>query len=140
MGRPISLFPEEVRKAFHLLLGRERELNSLVGELSEDGRESLELVLNLGLLLGRKEDLEELRLIKTNAGTLADDLGGVDDVLKDGVVDSGHGAGTRAADAGLLAVLCRTNKQKGENEKEKNKKRRSGENWLPQQGGEIQIY
>lgn len=106
MGRPISLFQKRSKlHAIYLVLRRERELNSLVGELGVDGGEGLELVLSLGKVLLGKEDLEELGLIETNTGALTDDLGREDQILKDSVVDSGHGTRTRAADTGLLAVL-----------------------------------
>ena len=51
------------------------------------------LVFNVGLLVLVQVDLEESGAVKTDPGALANDLGGVDQVIEDGVVNSNQGTG-----------------------------------------------
>lgn len=53
-------------------------------------------MVNAAALLLVEDDLERLAAVLLGAGTLADDLNGVDKVVKDGVVDGRQGAGTGA--------------------------------------------
>ena len=50
-------------------------------------------MFNVGLLVLVQVDLEESGAVKTDPGTLANDLGGVDQVIEDGVVNSNQGTG-----------------------------------------------
>jgi hypothetical protein len=53
------------------------------------------LVLNVGLLVFVEMNLEESRSVELDPDTLANDLGGVDEVIEDRVVNGDQGAGPR---------------------------------------------
>lgn len=98
-------------------LDRELEGNVLACEVAVNGRESVELVLELVLVLGVKVDTDELRAVRSDTGTLADDLGRVDEVLEHLLVDGGKGAraGTLLAELGVrVALLLREDTALGE--------------------------
>lgn len=65
----------------------------LASEFAVDLAEGVDLVVDASALLGVKEDLDDLVAILLGADALANDLGGVDEVGENGVVDSGQGAG-----------------------------------------------
>jgi len=79
--------------------------NVLASELAVDLAEGIDLVVNTSTLLGIKEDLDNLMAILLRAYTLADDLGGVDKVTEDSVMDGGESsvAGTLLLDARAAA-------------------------------------
>jgi hypothetical protein len=95
----------------NLLLDGEGELNSVVGELVVDGGKRLKLVLGLLGILLVDEDLEELSLVSADAGALADDLGGEDDVVEDRGVDGREGARAGALDALQVSNLGRAGQE-----------------------------
>lgn len=78
------------------LVGRELKVDILASELLVDGGKGVDLVLKGGGILGVKEDLDDLGAIGLDAGALADDLSGVDNVLEGGVVHGSQGAGPGA--------------------------------------------
>lgn len=75
---------------------REFENDVLAGELAVDLAEGVNLVVNTSTLLGVEEDLDDLVAILLGADALANDLGRVDEVAKDSVVDGGKSPGARA--------------------------------------------
>mmetsp|Transcript_34727 Transcript_34727/g.86650 ORF Transcript_34727/g.86650 Transcript_34727/m.86650 type:complete len:236 (+) Transcript_34727:403-1110(+) len=94
---------------------RELEARLLAGELLVNAAEGVELVLDVGRLLGVQVDFKQLRAVGAVARVLAHDLGRVDEILQDGVVHGGERAGhgpllrQRAARLGLLPLdpaLC----------------------------------
>lgn len=89
----------------HLLFGGEEHLNVSVGELAVNTSESSELLLDFSDILGVKVDLVELGLILADTDALTNDLGRVDNILEDSVVDSGQSAGDRALLTTALAGL-----------------------------------
>ena len=83
----------------HLVLGGsdgELEVDTLAGQSLVDLRVGVEAVVNTTTLLLVKDDLEDLGAVLLGAHALANDLDGVDEVGKDGVVDSSQSARTRA--------------------------------------------
>lgn len=66
------------------------------GQLSVHLTESVNLVINNGLLFGIQEDLGNLVAIDLGADTLSDNLSGVDEVVEKVLVNSGEGSGTRS--------------------------------------------
>ena len=83
----------------HLVLGGsdgELEVDTLAGQSLVDLRVGVEAVVNTTTLLLVKNDLEDLGAVLLGAHALANDLDGVDEVGKDGVVDSSQSARTRA--------------------------------------------
>lgn len=89
------------------IIGGEVELDGLAGELLVDGGEGLELEVNLLAVLGVEVNLEELALVRANAGALGDDLSGVHEVVEDGSVHGSQGAAARAEGTGGLASVLR---------------------------------
>lgn len=79
----------------------------LASELAVDLTEGVDLVVNTSALLGVEEDLNDLVAVLLGADTLANDLGRVDEIAEDGVVDGGKSPGARALllDAGTTARL-----------------------------------
>lgn len=75
---------------------RKLENNCTTGQATVDLAVGVEAVVNAAALLLVEDDLERLAAVLLGAGTLADDLNGVDKVVKDGVVDGRQGAGTGA--------------------------------------------
>ena len=65
-----------------MALDRELEDNVLVGQSLVHLRESVELGLDVDQILGVKEDLEDLGAVNSISDALADNLGGVDNVLE----------------------------------------------------------
>ena len=61
------------------------------------------LVFNVGLLILVQVDLEKSATVQSDADSLADDFGRVDQVVKDGVVDCGQ----RTTTGSLLLQLVR---------------------------------
>jgi hypothetical protein len=82
-------------------LYRELEYNLLVGQLLVHSCESVELSLNINLVLGVKVDLKNLATIQTAASTLADNFGGVYKIVKDGFLNRGKGATAGAGTRGF---------------------------------------
>lgn len=83
----------------HLVLGGsdgELEVNTLACESLVDLRVGVEAVVNTTTLLLVEDDLEDLGAVLLGAHALANDLDGVDEVGKDGVVDSSQSTRTRA--------------------------------------------
>jgi len=83
----------------HLVLGGsdgELEVDTLAGQSLVDLRVGVEAVVNTTTLLLVKNDLEDLGAVLLGAHALANNLDGVDEVGKDGVVDSSQSARTRA--------------------------------------------
>lgn len=70
----------------------ELEGNGAAGEAAVDLAVGIEAVVDTTTLLLVENDLEGLGAVLLGAGTLADDLDGVDEVGEDGVVDSGQSA------------------------------------------------
>jgi hypothetical protein len=63
---------------FLFRLNRELEHNIFAGKRFVNGRESLQLSLDIDLVLRIKEDFKELASIKTATGALADNFSRVD--------------------------------------------------------------
>jgi len=80
------------------------ERNSLVGQLSIDSSIGISASLNIGLVTPIKVDLKDTTSINLAAGALAGDLGGVDNVLEDGILDSSEGARTGTKSSSLLGT------------------------------------
>lgn len=80
------------------VLDGEFEHHILVGECAVDLGESIQLSFHFLQVLGVKEDLENSGAVKLVPNALADNFSGVDDVVKDGLVDSCESprAGARA--------------------------------------------
>jgi hypothetical protein len=87
-------------------LSGEQEFHILVGQLSVNSGESLELIINLLDILGVKIDFEEARAVSSESGSLANDLGRVNEIAEDGRVDGGQSAGARANLTGVVARIC----------------------------------
>lgn len=77
--------------------------NSTASQPTVDLAVGIKAVVNTTTLLLVQDDLEGLGAVLLGAGTLADDLDGVDEVGEDGVVDSSQSAGT-----GTLLLLVGT--------------------------------
>ena len=75
----------------------------LVGELTVDSGEHVQLVLSGLLVLLVQGDAQQLGAVGADASALTDDLGRGNDVLQDGVVHRGQGAVARA-DGNTLAA------------------------------------
>ena len=80
------------------------EGNLLVGQLSVDGSVGISASLNIGLVTSIEVDLENTTSINLAAGALSSDLSGVDDVLKDGILDSSQSTGAGTQSLGLLGT------------------------------------
>lgn len=82
----------------HLVVANNRELKGdvLASELAVDLTEGVDLVVNASALLGVKEDLDDLVAVLLGADALADNLGRVDEVGEDGIMDSSESAGPGA--------------------------------------------
>ena len=63
-------------------------------------------MFNVGLLVLVQVDLEESGAVKTDPGALANDLGGVDQVIEDGVVNSNQGTGHGSLLLKLVGLSC----------------------------------
>ena len=73
----------------------------LARELLVDSSEGLKLMLCGVPLLGVKEDLEDLGAVSSVPDSLADDLGGVDEVVEDLVVNLKGWGGSERVRSGL---------------------------------------
>ena len=82
----------------HLVLGvlGELEVDTLAGEALVDLGVGVKTVVDTTTLLLVEDDLEDLGVVLLGADALANDLDGVDEVGKDGVVDSSQSTRTRA--------------------------------------------
>jgi hypothetical protein len=93
-----SLTPEP--RANRLIIGSsalgEFEVDTLASEALVDLGVCVQPVVNTTTLLLVKNDLEDLATVLAGPLALANNLDGVDEVVEDGVVDSGEGSGTRA--------------------------------------------
>lgn len=74
----------------------ELENDVTAGQTTVDLAVGVETVVDTALLLLIQNNLQGLAAVLLGADALADDLDGVDEVGKDGVVDSGQSAGTGA--------------------------------------------
>ena len=83
----------------------EKEGGLLVGKLSVDGGKSLSLGLNIGLVLAVQKDFQDALSIDLHPSSLANNFGGVADIVKDGVLDLGQGTRTRAGSGGLSITV-----------------------------------
>jgi len=75
---------------------REEEGDILTSQLLIDRRESIELTLNVLLILLVQEDLEDLAAVESDTGALSDDLCWVNKILKNGLVNSSQSTGVGA--------------------------------------------
>lgn len=82
----------------------ELEGNVAASEAAVDLGVGVDAVVNASALLLVEDDLEELAAVLLGADTLANNLDGVAEIGKDGVVDGGQGAGAGAL---LLLVVAR---------------------------------
>lgn len=73
---------------------RELKVDVAASQTSVDLRVGVEAVVNTAALLLVEDDLEELGAVLLGADTLADNLNGVGEILKDGVVDGSEGSRT----------------------------------------------
>jgi hypothetical protein len=77
----------------------------LVGELSVNCSEGISPSLNIGLVLGVKVNFHDALAVSLHSGSLANNLGGVHDIVKDGVLDSSQRARTGKGSCRLLVAL-----------------------------------
>lgn len=86
----------------------ELEVDTLASQTLVDLRVGVKTVVNTATLLLVKDDLEDLGVVLLGADALANDLDGVDEVGKDGVVDGseGPGDGTLLGLGGAAAVAA----------------------------------
>lgn len=80
------------------------EDNLLVGKLAVYGSVSVSSSLNVSLVSGVKEDLQDSLSISLHSGALSGDFSGVDNIVQDGVLNGSQCSGTRAGAAGLLVT------------------------------------
>lgn len=80
------------------------EGNLLVGQLSVDSSISISASLNIGLVTSIEVNLKDTLTIDLAAGALSSDLSGVDNVLKDSILDSSQGTGAGTQSLGLLGT------------------------------------
>lgn len=85
---------------FRLLLEVERNL--LVGQLLVDISVGCNPGLNIGLVLGIKVNLEDTLSIDLASGPLSSDFSGVDNIVKDGLLDGSQSSRTRSDTLGLV--------------------------------------
>jgi len=78
------------------LLNREGEVGVFSGQFLVNDRESVQFMINVGFILGIKEDLEMPRVVELVSDASADDIGGEDEVLQDGVVHGGESPAPRS--------------------------------------------
>ena len=76
----------------------------LVGQLSVDSSVGISASLNIGLVTSIKVNLKDTLSINLAAGALSSDLSGVDNVLKDGILDSSQSTGAGTQSLGLLGT------------------------------------
>jgi hypothetical protein len=85
-------------------LGGEVERYLLVGQLSINGGVRVGASLHVGLIPPVEVDLDDASAVDLASRALAGDLGGVDDVLEDGVLNGREGARARAKSGRLLGT------------------------------------
>merc|ERR1719222_1405246 len=78
------------------------EGNLLVCQLSIHGSISVSASLDVGLITSIKINLEDATPINLAAGTLSSNLSGIDDVLKNGILDSRQSSRAGTQSLGLL--------------------------------------
>jgi hypothetical protein len=88
----------------------EYETNLFVGQFGVDSSEGVSASLHVGLVLGVKVNFKDALSVNLAANTLSGDFGGVDNVLKDGVLNSGEGTGARTKTGGLLGTSVAVSK------------------------------
>jgi len=76
----------------------------LVSQLSVDSSVGISASLNIGLVTSIKVNLKDTFSINLAAGALSSDLSGVDNVLKDGILDSSQSTGAGTQSLGLLGT------------------------------------
>lgn len=79
--------------------------NLLVGELSIDGSESLGPSFYVCLVLGVKVNLHNSLSISLDPSSLSNNLGGVDNVLKNSILHSRQCSRARTRSTGLLVSV-----------------------------------
>jgi len=89
---------------------RELKNNVLASQLLVNLSEGINLIVDTRTFLSVEEDLDDLVTVLLSADALADNLGGEDEVMKDGVVDSSKSPGARA-----LLGNARSARREGEN-------------------------
>jgi len=87
-------------KGRSLLLDRKAEMSGFACQALVNCREGVQFALDIGLILLVQIYFEEARAVEAEAGSLADDFGGIDNVLEKGVVHCGQ----RAASRSLLSL------------------------------------
>jgi hypothetical protein len=80
------------------------ERNLLVGQLSINSSIGISATLNVGLVTSIKVNLKDTTSINLASGALSGDLGGVDNVLEDGILDGSQGTRAGAQSLGLLGT------------------------------------
>jgi hypothetical protein len=80
------------------------ERNLLVSELSVNSSKSFKLALNVWLLLGVQEDLQNSLSVSLNTGALSDDFSRVDNILQNGILHVCQGAGAWTRSLGLCSA------------------------------------
>lgn len=75
-----------------------------VGKFIVHGRKGIEPSLNIGLVLSVEVNLHKPLSVSLNTGPLSGDLSGVNQVLEDGILDSGQSSGTGEGSLGLLTA------------------------------------
>jgi hypothetical protein len=80
------------------------EGNLLVGQLSVDSGICISASLNIGLVTSIEVNLKDTLTVHLAAGALSSDLSGVDNVLKDSILDSSQGTGAGTQSLGLLGT------------------------------------
>jgi hypothetical protein len=83
---------------------REFEDGILSSDLLVHGGKGVQFVFNVLLVLGVQVDFEDRRSVNPVADALANNLGGVDEVIKDGLVDGSDSARSGAVLLGLPAA------------------------------------
>jgi hypothetical protein len=85
-------------------LGSELEGDLSVSQSEVELSDEIDLVFEESARLFTEEDLAELRAVESVSPSAADDVGGEDEVLEEGVEDGGHGsvAGDHLLEGGLL--------------------------------------
>lgn len=108
---------QTLRLTTRLSLSGKEEFHILVGQLSVNSGESLELIIDLLDIFGVQIDLEESRAVSSESGSLANDLSRVNEVRQEGVVNGSQSAGARAELAGVVArILGRKDSALGEDD------------------------
>jgi hypothetical protein len=78
-----------------------------VGELSVDSSKSISTSLNICLVLGVQVDLDNSLSINLHSGSLSNNLGGVNDVIQNSVLNGSQCARSGTGSGGLLVTAVR---------------------------------